>query len=75
MEVDGQHHAPTALAPGMRPVTHCTRGWVGPRVGLDGCGKSRPRRDSIPGPPSPWPVAIPTKLLLPLPRLLSDVCT
>ena len=25
-----------------RPGTHCTGGWVGPRVGLDGCGKSRP---------------------------------
>ena len=32
--------------------TRCTRGWVGPRVGLDGCGKSRPHRDSIPGPSS-----------------------
>ena len=42
MQVGGQHHAPTALAPGMRPGTLCTRGWVGPRAGLDGCGKSRP---------------------------------
>ena len=24
------------------PGTHCTGGWVGPRVGLDRCGKSRP---------------------------------
>jgi len=24
-------------------------GWVGPRVGLEGCGKSRPHRDSILG--------------------------
>jgi hypothetical protein len=23
-------------------VTHCIWGWVGPRAGLDGCGKSRP---------------------------------
>ena len=30
------------------PGTHCTGGWVGPRVGLDGCGKSRPHRDLIP---------------------------
>ena len=22
-----------------RPGTHCTGGWVGPRVGLDGCEK------------------------------------
>jgi hypothetical protein len=26
---------------------------VGPRASLDGCGKSRPHRDSIPGPSSP----------------------
>ena len=25
-----------------RPSTHRTGGWVGPRAGLDGCGKSRP---------------------------------
>jgi len=24
------------------PGTHCIGGWVGPRAGLDGCGKSRP---------------------------------
>ena len=30
--------------------THCTGGWVGPRAGLDGCGKSRPHWDLIPGP-------------------------
>ena len=34
-----------------RPGTNCTGGWVGPRAGLDGCEKSRPHRDSIPGPP------------------------
>jgi hypothetical protein len=27
--------------------THCVGGWVGPRAGVDGCGKSRSRRDSI----------------------------
>ena len=27
--------------PRERPDTHCIGGWVGPRVGLDGCGKSR----------------------------------
>ena len=36
-----------------RPSTHCTGEWVGPRAGLDRCGKSRPHRDSIPGPSSP----------------------
>jgi hypothetical protein len=36
---------------------------VGPRAGLDKCGKSRSHRDSIPGPYNPYPVAIPTELL------------
>ena len=30
------------LYPRERPGTHCIGGWVGPRAGLDGCGKSRP---------------------------------
>ena len=38
---------------GKRPVTHYTGGWVGPRAGLEGCGKSRVHRDSIPEPSSP----------------------
>jgi hypothetical protein len=38
---------------------------VGPRAGLDGCGKSCPLRDSNPGPSSPWGVAIPTELSQP----------
>jgi len=40
---------------------------VGPRAGLDECGIFRPHRDSIPGPSSPWRVAIPTAL--PSPQL------
>jgi hypothetical protein len=36
-----------------RPGTHCTGGWVGLRVGLDVCEKSRLHRASIPGPSSP----------------------
>ena len=40
--VSGQRHAPADLYPLERPGTHCTGGWVGPRVGLDRCGKSRP---------------------------------
>jgi len=35
---------------------------MGPRAELDGCGKSRLHRDSIPRPSSPSPVAIPTEL-------------
>ena len=41
MGVRGQRHAPAAL-PRERPGTHFIRGWVGPRAGLDGCGKSCP---------------------------------
>ena len=52
MGVGDQHHAPAALPPG-KTRTHCTGGWVGPRAGLDLCGKSRPHRDLIPGPSSP----------------------
>jgi hypothetical protein len=33
---------PRPLYPRQRPGTHCRGGWVGPRVGLDGCWKSRP---------------------------------
>ena len=47
----GQRHAPAALSLGRIPVTHCTGDCLGPRVGLDGCGKSRPHRDSIPDRP------------------------
>jgi hypothetical protein len=41
MGVSGQHHAPAALPLGKRLGTHCIGGWVSPRAGLDGCGKSR----------------------------------
>jgi hypothetical protein len=42
------------FTPGERPGTHSTGGWVGPRAGLDRCGKSRPpHRNSFPGPSSP----------------------
>ena len=51
--VRGQSHASAALYPRERPGTHCTVSWVGPMAGLDRCGKSRPHRDSIPGPSSP----------------------
>jgi hypothetical protein len=39
---------------------------VGYRAGLDVCEKPRPHQDSIPGPSSPWSVAIPTELPGPL---------
>ena len=40
MGVGGQRQTLAALPPGKRPGTHCTGGWVGPRAGLYGCGKS-----------------------------------
>jgi hypothetical protein len=61
----GQRHAPAGYYLRERPNTHCTGGWVGPRIGMDRCGKSCPNRDSIPGQSSPWPVAIPTELSRP----------
>jgi hypothetical protein len=39
--VRGQRHASAALYQRERPGTLCTGGWVGPRAGLDKCGKSR----------------------------------
>jgi len=47
-----QRQAPAALPPREIPGIHCIGGWVGLRVGLDGCGKSRSHRSSIPGPSS-----------------------
>jgi len=38
----GQRHAPAALCPRKRSGTHCTGAWLGPRAGLDRCGKPRP---------------------------------
>ena len=52
---------PRPLYPQERPGIYCINGWVGPRAGLDGCGKSCLHRDSIPGPSSPYRVAIPTE--------------
>jgi len=60
--VGGQSHVSVALTPGKRPDTHCTGDWVGPRADLEGCGKSRPNRDLIPGPSRSQQVAIPTEL-------------
>ena len=41
MGVGDHRHAPAVLLSGERPGIHCIGGWVGPRPGLDGCGKSR----------------------------------
>jgi hypothetical protein len=42
MGVGGQQHAPAALPLGKRPVTRFTGGWIGPKIGLDICGKIFP---------------------------------
>jgi len=39
---------------------------VSTRPSLNGCGKSRPHRDSFPGPSTPYRVAIPTELSRPI---------
>ena len=44
---------PRPLYPQVRSGTHYIWGWVDPSAGLDWRGKSRPHRDSIPGPSSP----------------------
>ena len=44
---------PRPLYPRERPGTHCIGDWVGPRAGLDRCGKPLPDRHWIPGPSSP----------------------
>ena len=49
----GSAPTPGRSTPEERPGTHCTGGWVNPRAGLDGCGKTLPYQDSIPGPSSP----------------------
>jgi hypothetical protein len=62
----GQRHAPTALRPVKRSGTRCIGGCVGLRAGLDRV--FRPNRDSIPAPPSPYRVAMPTALSRPAPE-------
>jgi hypothetical protein len=49
--VGGKRYAPADLLQGKRPGSHCTRGCLGPRIGLHGPGKSLP-------PPgfNPWTV-------------------
>jgi hypothetical protein len=66
MGVGGQRYSPPALHPGKTFSTACTGGRVGLRAGVDRYGKPCPHQDSIPGPSSPYLVAIPTTLARPL---------
>jgi hypothetical protein len=50
--VGGQRHPSAALCPANRLGTHSVGGWVGFMACLDGCGKSRLYRNSIPRPSS-----------------------
>ena len=43
---------PRPLYPRSRPGTHCIGGWVGPRAGLDRCGKSPPTEIRSPDRPA-----------------------
>ena len=51
--VGGEHRALVALRPGKTIGTHCIGGWKNRSAIMDVCGKSRPHRDSIPGPTIP----------------------
>jgi len=48
-----QRRTPAGLPQGQRPIPHVTGSWLGPKVDLDGSGKSRTHPDSIPGLTSP----------------------
>jgi hypothetical protein len=50
--VKRQRHAPAAFYPEKDPVPIVQEAGWAPEAGLDRCGKSRPNRDSIPGPSS-----------------------
>jgi hypothetical protein len=65
MRVGGQSQAPASLPPVKRSGTHFIGGWLGLRAGLNGCRKSCPHRDSIPGTSRPHRFVIPTILSRP----------
>ena len=48
-----QMYSPGRFTPGKETRYPLYSRLGGPRACLDGCGKSRPHRDSIPGPSSP----------------------
>jgi hypothetical protein len=59
MMVGGKGHPQATLPPPeKRPGIHSRGGWVGPRTGVEECGKFRPHQNSIPGPSSKYGVAL-----------------
>jgi len=38
--MNSQHHTIATPSLGKNPRTHCPRGWLGPRAGLDMCGEN-----------------------------------
>jgi hypothetical protein len=62
MGMGGQRHAPTALPLGKTPVTHCIRGWVGPRDGWTGAENLAHNGIRSPGGLARSSVAIPIEL-------------
>ena len=65
MGVGGQHHAPAAVPPGKYPVPIVQEAGQGPGPVWTGAENLAPHRDSIPVPPNPQRVAIPTELSRP----------
>ena len=61
--VSGQQHAPAALYPQEKAVTHCKGVWVSPRAGLDGRKiSSTPGFDPRTSSSQSVAIAIPTEL-------------
>ena len=66
--MSGHRHALAALYPRETPGIDCTGGWVGPRAGLDRCGKYRPTGIRSPDRPahsqSPYRLSYPARNLV-----------
>ena len=61
----GFNSTPQQIYPLERPGTYFIGGWVFPRALWKDKENLSPHRDSIPGPSSPWRVAVPTELSRP----------
>jgi len=72
--VGGAHSMPRpgCLTTGNRPSTHCTRGWMGHTVSLDGCRKSHSHQNLIPRPSNPYQATIFDHTIMAHPPVLSE---